>query len=239
MPKFVRPGLCLDYDIRKSEKAKNARIDVGIGVLRVVIPKKSFLDPERFLDENLDWVLSKKREYDSYIEKLPERVFEEGETIPFLGKYRKIKIIDGNSHKLRDNYILIAKRYIGEKSIKDKVRDILKREAKMEIKKRVRIFSKKIQKDYNKIFIRDQKTKWGSCSSKNNLSFNWKLCLGPEKVLNYVVAHELTHLENMKHDKNFWKSLEEKFPDYRKGRQWLKEKSHELVFSKEDYLNRR
>ncbi len=239
MPKFEKSGLCLDYELRKSEKAKNARIDVGVGVVRVVIPEKSVLDPERFLDENLDWILSKKREYDKHLDRLPERVFEDGETIPFLGKNREIRIIDGNSHELKQKYILIAKRYIGEKSIKDKVRDLLKKEAKREIKEQVKQFSKKIEGNYNKIFIRNQKTKWGSCSSRDNLSFNWRICLGPKKVLDYVVAHELTHLKHRKHDRQFWEELERIYPDYREGYEWLKKRSHELVYSKEEYLNRK
>ena len=82
---------------------------------------------------------------------------------------------------------------------------------------------------YNRITIRDQKTRWGSCSAKGTLSFNWRLMLAPPAVLDYVVVHELCHLTHMNHSKAFWALVESVCPDYRTHRRWLKEHGQELV----------
>ncbi|MDE7021551.1 MAG: M48 family metallopeptidase [Lachnospiraceae bacterium] len=82
---------------------------------------------------------------------------------------------------------------------------------------------------YERITIRDQKTRWGSCSSKGTLSFNWRLMLAPPAVLDYVVVHELCHLTHMDHSPAFWQAVEAVCPDYRKLRRWLKEHGDELI----------
>lgn len=81
---------------------------------------------------------------------------------------------------------------------------------------------------YTKITIRDQKTRWGSCSSSGTLSFNYRLMYAPPRVLDYVVVHELCHLTHMDHSKAFWTMVESILPEYKTYRQWLKEHGREL-----------
>lgn len=75
---------------------------------------------------------------------------------------------------------------------------------------------------YGRISIREQKTRWGSCSAKGNLNFNWKLVLMPPEILDYVVVHELAHRLQMNHSAAFWAEVGKILPDYRERRQWLK-----------------
>lgn len=82
---------------------------------------------------------------------------------------------------------------------------------------------------YHRITIRDQKTRWGSCSAKGTLSFNWRLMLAPPAILDYVVVHELCHLTHMNHSTAFWQAVAEVYPDYRTARKWLKDHGQELV----------
>lgn len=81
---------------------------------------------------------------------------------------------------------------------------------------------------YGRITIREQKTRWGSCSSKGNLNFNWRLIFAPEYVLNYVVVHELAHRKEMNHSKAFYAVIESVLPDYQTAKKWLKDHGHEL-----------
>lgn len=76
---------------------------------------------------------------------------------------------------------------------------------------------------YGRISIREQKTRWGSCSSQGNLNFNWRLILAPEDVLDYVVVHELAHRKEMNHSKAFYAIVESVLPDYRVSRKWLRD----------------
>lgn len=81
---------------------------------------------------------------------------------------------------------------------------------------------------YSRISIREQKTRWGSCSSSGGLNFNWRLIFAPEEVLDYVVVHELAHRMEMNHSKAFYTIVESVLPDYRQARRWLRENGDSL-----------
>ncbi len=81
---------------------------------------------------------------------------------------------------------------------------------------------------YSRITIRDQKTRWGSCSSTGTLSFNYRLMFAPPRVLDYVVVHELCHLTHMNHSREFWNLVASVMPEYKTYRNWLKEHGREL-----------
>jgi predicted metal-dependent hydrolase len=82
---------------------------------------------------------------------------------------------------------------------------------------------------YKRIEIRDQRTRWGSCSTRGTLSFNWRLVLAPYDVLDYVVVHELCHLREPNHSRRFWKLVETRRPHWRAHRDWLHEHGPELL----------
>ena len=94
--------------------------------------------------------------------------------------------------------------------------------------KRVEYYAQLMGISYGRITIREQKTRWGSCSGRGNLNFNWKLTLMPPEILDYVVVHELAHRKEMNHSKDFWKIVEQVLPDYQKRRKRLKELAMEI-----------
>lgn len=97
------------------------------------------------------------------------------------------------------------------------------------IPKRVSYFAKQIGVDYGRITIRNQKTRWGSCSGKGNLNFNCFLMLAPPEVIDYVVVHELCHRKEMNHSKAFWSEVERIIPDYRQSVKWLKDEGALII----------
>ena len=90
-------------------------------------------------------------------------------------------------------------------------------------------WAEKIGVSYGRISIRGQKTRWGSCSSKGNLNYNYLLILCPDDVIEYVVIHELCHRIYMNHSKRFWEKIEEFCPNYRQARKWLKQNGNSLI----------
>ena len=108
-------------------------------------------------------------------------------------------------------------------------RNVYMRKAKETITKRVAYFARLMGVSYRNITIREQKTRWGSCSSEKNLNFNWKLILAPPEVLDYVVVHELCHRREMNHSQAFWKEVEKILPDYRERQKWLKDNGWRLM----------
>lgn len=94
---------------------------------------------------------------------------------------------------------------------------------------RVSYYHQFIPGNYSQVVIRDQKTRWGSCSSSGTLSFNYRLMLAPPAILDYVVVHELCHIRHMNHSADFWHAVEQILPDYKEKRKWLKEHGMELT----------
>lgn len=99
----------------------------------------------------------------------------------------------------------------------------LARKALEYIPSRVEYYAPIVGVDYNRITIRNQKTRWGSCSSKGNLNFNCFLMMAPPDVIDYVVVHELCHRKQMNHSKEFWDEVASVCPEYKEARNWLKE----------------
>ena len=83
---------------------------------------------------------------------------------------------------------------------------------------------------YGRVAIREQRTRWGSCSSAHNLNFNWKLVLAPPEALQYVVIHELCHLRDFNHSPRFWQEVRSRMPEYEYWKKWLRDHGKELVF---------
>ena len=107
--------------------------------------------------------------------------------------------------------------------------DSLKAGAKPIIEEKVRLFADKMGVEYGKITIRCQKTRYGSCTAKGNLNFNCLIMLMPEKIIDYVIVHELCHIKEMNHSRRFWNVVESVLPDYKERRKWLKLNGNILI----------
>jgi hypothetical protein len=100
--------------------------------------------------------------------------------------------------------------------------EINRKQAGELIRARVKYLAAALGLEYGKIFIKDQRTLWASCSGRKNLNFNWRLAAAPPEILDYVVIHELCHLREMNHSKRFWGLVREVCPDYKARKKWLK-----------------
>ena len=131
------------------------------------------------------------------------------------------------------NEIKVKKKSVESKNAENVTLDKIKALADQAleiISTRVEDFAKIIGVTYGNITIRNQKTRWGSCSSKGNLNFNCLLMFAPPEVLDYVVVHELCHRKQMNHSKAFWSEVEKVFPDYKKSIKWLKEEGSQIMY---------
>ena len=116
----------------------------------------------------------------------------------------------------------------GELLTVEELRELARKAAEY-IPGRVACYAPLIGVSYGRITIRNQRSRWGSCSSKGNLNFNWRLILAPGEVLDYVVVHELAHRREMNHSERFWRLVENILPDYQRQRRWLKENGETLM----------
>lgn len=215
--------------VRESKRAKRVKIQYRKGTFTIVKPESMQIDQNLIIENNLEWFKSKLSQAEKYRKQIPNRDYCEGAKLSVLGEEKKIILEKRRSNSVEDN-IFLAKHLVDRTSIKDQLEKALKSHVRAIIHNILEDYVDRIDGDYNKVFIRDQDTRWGSCSSKNNLNFNWRLVLGPYFVLEYVVVHELVHLEINNHGEGFESRVDQLFGDRVKAESWLDDNSAVLEF---------
>jgi predicted metal-dependent hydrolase len=109
-----------------------------------------------------------------------------------------------------------------------RLRDWLKAEARRDLGRAVKTHADRLGVTPMRLSVRDQASRWGSCSSRGNLNFSWRLILAPPEVLDYVAAHEVAHLLEMNHSRRFWSHVRASCPAMKEARRWLKSKGNQL-----------
>ena len=225
----------VSYEVRHSDEATEPRIDVDIRGVRVVLPADSATDPEELLMENAAWVLEKKAKYDQYREQIPDREFEPGERFPYLGDQYVIVVERRSSSQIVEDEFRLAEHNVEQTSVRRALESLYRRKARERFEKRASRFADEMGVDYNKIEVRNQRTKWGSCSTTGTLGLNWRLMMAPPEVVDYILIHELAHLREQNHTDEFWAVVAEQDPEYEKHAYWLETNSPRLVFSDDDF----
>lgn len=153
--------------------------------------------------------------------------FTIGSSIPFLGQDILLVAAEHNKGIIYiDNQLLLPQKHQNIESILIKwYRD----SAREKITQLVDFYTAKLGLTYNKIFIKAQKSRWGSCSSKGNLNFNWKIILTPPELIKYLIVHEVCHLAEMNHSNNFWNLVESHDPLYKINRKNLQKYGYYLL----------
>ena len=176
----------------------------------------------------LNFVIKQKQWIDEHLQKLPMRKpFEEGEKICFNGQELVLKHCENlrAGVQIENGYLLVS----GEKAFfARRVRDFIKQQAQkilyqMSIEK-----AAKLQCKINRVIIKDTKSRWGSCSSLNNINYNWRIMMAPPQVIDYLTAHEVAHLRHQNHSEEFWKCVDFLAEDVAYGRRWLKKNAETL-----------
>lgn len=152
---------------------------------------------------------------------------------PYFMKNAEIcKFVKEKEHWITEHLKKVKERQKKAEDVQKLTIDEVKQLADLALKvipEKTRYYAESMNVQYGRITIRNQKTRWGSCSGKRNLNFNCLLMLAPDEVIDYVVVHELCHLIEMNHSKAFWGEVERVMPDYKKRRQWLKDHGNEIM----------
>lgn len=211
------------YRIRRSDRARRVRIWVHPdGDVEVVLPRRS---PERAaadaMAELAPWVQRKRAEALA----TRDRVHARGGVVPYLGRDLVLRPQEGRSrvHR-RDDELLVP---AGDP--RAALERWFRRAARQEIAPRLDRAVAELGTGYSKLTIRNQRTRWGSCSTLGAMSFNWRLLMAPEPVLDYVVWHEACHLRAMDHSPRFWALVAQHCPGYEEPRWWLRRHGGTLV----------
>jgi predicted metal-dependent hydrolase len=213
----------MDYRVRRSPRARRVRVSVdGTGEVEVILPRRA---PERAAAQAVreleGWIERRRR---TLARAAAEVARPEG-TVPYLGGHLRLVPQPGRErvHRRGDD-LLVPKRDTAAA-----LERWYRRQARAEIGARLDAATARWGTPYHGLTIRSQKTRWASCSSRGHMSFNWRLLLAPEAVLDYVIEHEVCHLERMDHSPRFWALLESRVPDWSEHARWLRRYGATLV----------
>jgi predicted metal-dependent hydrolase len=227
-------GVPLHYDLRWSERARRIRLSVSAEGVQVVVPKGiTASEAERFIQQNSDWLTKQLQKIERSRARLKKQRLPK-DVILLRGKPMQLKWVNDSApgRTLHVNEIggklevhLPAKEGVDFGKI---VEGVLREMARKDLTAVVIHQAKAMQVSPKGITVRDQRTRWGSCSNRGTLSFNWRLIMAPPEILNYVVVHELAHLKVPNHSPEFWALVGQHYPDFKAARMWLKENAGAL-----------
>jgi predicted metal-dependent hydrolase len=210
----------LTYQIRFSTKAKYLQLRItSSDKLELIIPKKySIKEGKEFLNKKIDWVKKYQKNLINVADNkefflFGEKIYVEQNFNFFLTR-----------HKLRfSKNILIVESPADSRITKEELfQTYIRKISKKYFLERTKFFSDQFGFRFKTVKIRGQKTRWGSCSSNGNLSFNFRLLQFKQEVIDYVIIHELCHTKQMNHSQKFWKLVEQCCPDYKTLKKELK-----------------
>ena len=211
-------------------KRKNIEIRVlPDGRVRVFAPKAASLRRiDQFVLEQQLWIEEAQKRFAAYPLHSPEKHLASGAVLPLQGQRIELDIRNDSGRKqpvvlAGNKLILYASDSDGVEARRERITAWYRAYAGEVLRGRIEYFGGIVGRRPNRVSIREQKTRWGSCSSKGNINLNWKLILAPPECLDYVVIHELCHLHELNHSDKFWQRVGCHMPDYILWKRWLKE----------------
>jgi predicted metal-dependent hydrolase len=222
-------GIPITYTVRISAKARRGRIKASAAGIEVVMPRALPVSAAKtFVLDNAAWILKQlerqqQRTAAQQARRLPAgTLLLRGHPIKVHCRPAETGCRRGRVDQVGDQ-VTIHLPATGSADPNRMLEGWLRDEARRDITDRVHVRAAAMQVQPNGISIKEQRTRWGSCSSKRNLSFNWRLIMAPPDVLDYIVVHELAHLTEMNHAARFWHIVQLYCPDFARHRAWLKE----------------
>ena len=234
LDKIVLNGRKVEYNLVVSRNARKLRVRVRPAGVEVVLPRfRKKADARSFLRSNARWVL----EQIDRAERLRAvgRPQFQGPTILYRGTETRVTIEKhaqlntGNRVTYVDEAIRIYRGKGSRVPLAKSLEKWLRRQAKHTIREHLQQITHRLRRSPRKVFVMDQRTKWGNCSSMQNLSFSWRLIMMPEFVLRYLVTHEAVHLAVPAHSHKFWLTVQSLCIETEKARQWLSANAHRLM----------
>lgn len=218
----------IDRIIRSRRKTLALEVTCDARLIVRAPVKMTVKEIKRFVEKKHRWVQEKQRVARERLRKLAPKQFVNGEEFLFLGNTYRLSIVDDNSNPLSfDREFRLSRAHLHQ--ARQLFVDWYKDQAYKKIKERLDRYSAVSGIQFIKFRITDAQKRWGSCSSRGNLHFSWRLILAALPVVDYVVVHELIHIKDQNHSAGFWKKVELLLPDYRETRQWLKVNGYLLV----------
>lgn len=221
-------GETIRFEVRyKIRTSFGITID-SFGYVEVQAPKGT-TDKQvlQLLEANWDLIQQKLAEVKGRLSGQQEKVYKYGESFLYLGNAYPIQIIkDQNIMQdhivFKDESLDIFVQHHDDEKVKQALKRFYYQQTKALVEKSITIYQSHFKTKPRSVRITDNKTNWGTCDSKLQLTFNWRLAMAPQEVIDYVVIHEMCHMVHLNHDRSFWRLVGKLMPDYEEKENWLK-----------------
>ncbi len=220
-------GFPFQVEVMRTDRKKSASIHLLGHLVKVSVPMT--LSDNRIRDlvsKRIPWIKSKLQEQSD--RPIPaSREYVSGEAVTYLGKNYRLKVLIGDqpSIKLRCGYVeaTVTNTDIDPKNtIRSLLQGWYRSHAGKRLGEKTVRLAKVIGVNPSSVTVKNYKSRWGSCSTKGDISYNWRIILAPHSIVDYVVVHELCHLLELNHSSKYWKHVEYHVPDWRECKEWLK-----------------
>jgi predicted metal-dependent hydrolase len=218
----------IPYTVRPSRRARGVSLRIReAGLVEVVVPMHLVMSaPETVLKRHAKWIVRTLDKLRRSAAVEGERPLGEGSRIRFLGAERTIRVLRDERRRpsvaLTEFEIIIRLTPESPEDIRPLLERWMRGQAESIIPLRVSRLNEQWKFRYNRITVRNQRTRWGSCSRKGSLSFNWRLVILPVEVADYLIFHELAHLQYLDHSSRFWNLVGQICPSFRQSERWLR-----------------
>ncbi len=212
----------LAWRVNRRARRISLKVENASGQAVLVLPsKRALAEGLRFAETQVAWLRQ-------HLDRLGTRQpFADGATVPVEGGLIRIATTDNLRRELlADDVLHVPAEEAALVALR--VRRWLKLRAGARLRERVAAHADRLGVSHGRVTMRDQRTRWGSCSRTGALSFSWRLILAPPAVLDYVAAHEVAHLREMNHSRAFWRHVAHLQPDYARHRDWLRDHGPDL-----------
>ena len=222
------------YTVRRSDRARRARIQVTAEGVEVIVPRRLSLDEvEPFVESKRAWIDRTLLRMRAAEAERPRPLLEDGGEVPYLGERLRLRVrVEPERRRdhvaRRGDELRVAVAASGHDAVAAALERWYRGQARTEVARRLDAAVARAGQSYSSLQIRGQRTRWASCSSQGAMSFNWRLLLAPEEILDYVVEHEVVHLEIHDHSARFWALLAERCAGMRQHEAWLRKNGHTL-----------
>ena len=218
-------GQLIEYELAQTVRA-SVELRVLPDGLRLFAPKSFPLrQADQFVRDRAAWIREAQGRLDAYRSREEARFpMTEGMPVPVEGRQLTLRLEKApwRSAVFGEEALVLRGPDLSPEAVREQLREALAGRAKERIGERLDHYTPLIGRRPGRVTIREQRTKWGSCSSQGNLNFNWKLIMAPPEALDYVVIHELCHLYEFNHSPKFWERVARYQPDYATWRDFLR-----------------
>jgi predicted metal-dependent hydrolase len=220
-------GRRVDYRVVRSRAARKLRVRVGPNGVEVVQPAaRNGEDVSAFLDSNEAWILDQIQRVERLRSVRRPEQRRAGEIL-FRGEPTQVRLettetrARGNLVDFIDGEIVVRRGAGSQTPVARSLENWLRKQARTEIENHLAVVTARLRHRAQRVYLMGQRTKWGNCSARRNLSFNWRLILAPDFVLRYLVTHETVHLAIPDHSTKFWLTVQSLCRETERAKQWL------------------